>query len=176
MASQNELIRVLRSIPPKWALGIVGLLIGYWLVQPVANRSFGWSLPTLVQIVNNDYAKPDAKSDENNENQTTENDKIAKKGESASEGKPVEKPKTPSTTASKVAVPKVAAPKGTDAKVAVPKVDVAKSSVSKSSVSKEGPTFGYLKSMGRDRYQSPEGLCMLLGARRGIGSSMLRDT
>ena len=152
MANQTELIRVLRSIPPKWALGIVGLLIGYWLVQPVANRSFGWSLPTLVQIVNNDYAKPDTKSDKNNENKTTENDKIAKKGESGSTEKPVEKPKTPSTTASKVAVPKV---------------DVAKSSVSKSSVSKEGPTFGYLKSVGRDRYESPEGLVYAPGSEEG---------
>jgi len=165
MANQTELIRVLRSIPPKWALGIVGLLIGYWLVQPVANRSFGWSLPTLVQIVNNDYAKPDTKPDtksetkpgKNNENKTAENDKIAKKGESASTEKLTEKPKAPSTTAPKVAVPKVA----------VPKADVAKSSVSKSSVSKEGPTFGYLKSMGRDRYESPEGLVYAPGSEEG---------
>ncbi len=42
---------MLRRIPPKWALAIVGVVLVYWLGQPVLNRTFSWNLPTIASML-----------------------------------------------------------------------------------------------------------------------------
>jgi hypothetical protein len=51
MAKQANLIQLLRRIPPKWALAILSAVLLYWLGQPILNRSFGLSLPTIANIL-----------------------------------------------------------------------------------------------------------------------------
>ena len=178
MAKQTELVRVLRAIPPKWALGIVGLLVGYWLLQPVANRTFGWHLPTLVAIINNDYSTSDKKPSntklETEESETgKKRDKQAPTSQSAGDKnktptaksateKPVEKPveKTATQTAAKPTTTKPSSATPTNVK----RIDSATSS---EQIVAEGPTYGYLKSIGRDRYKSPEGLVYGPGSEEG---------
>jgi len=163
MAKNTELIRVLRAIPPKWALGIIAILIGYWLLQPLANRTFGWTLPSLVQIVNNDYSvskkkeltKPKVKSDENQSTRARAPDSVSVTP------KPSKSKPTPVDSVSpKVNVPKTpsAAP-ATSSRV--------QSAELNNKGTEQGPTYGYLKSIGRDRYESPEGLVYAPGSEEG---------
>lgn len=51
MTNQANLIQLLRRIPPKWALMIVGFVLTYWLCQPVLNRILGWNLPSIASLV-----------------------------------------------------------------------------------------------------------------------------
>ncbi|MCY2973789.1 MAG: hypothetical protein NTW52_03885 [Planctomycetota bacterium] len=148
MANQNELLRILRAIPPKWALGIIGLLIGYWLLQPTANRTFGWNLPTLVQIVNNDVVPLEKKP-----TVTTEKKSAPAK---ASDSKA---PGANATTSKKLPTPPAQASNAGKKSPDVGETD--------RQDNKQGPTFGYLKSLGRDRYASPEGLVYAPGSEEG---------
>ncbi len=49
--NQQSFQRLLAKIPPKWALTIVGLCLVYALVQPIANRQLGWSLPSISRAL-----------------------------------------------------------------------------------------------------------------------------
>ena len=60
-SNQANLIQLLRRIPPKWALLIVGVVLVYWLGQPVFNRTFGWNLPTIAAMLGE--GQPRSKSD-----------------------------------------------------------------------------------------------------------------
>jgi hypothetical protein len=40
----------LRSLPTRWAVGIIGVLIAYGLLQPVINKQLGWQLPSLASL------------------------------------------------------------------------------------------------------------------------------
>jgi hypothetical protein len=51
MARKQNLDQVLRRLPTKWAVGLVVLLVGYTLVQPVLTSRLGWSLPSLSDAV-----------------------------------------------------------------------------------------------------------------------------
>jgi hypothetical protein len=186
MANQNELLRILRAIPPKWALGIIGLLIGYWLLQPVANRTFGWNLPTLVQIVNNDAAQPEKKPTVTPEKKSASEVSAKREGSSASETpnaqpktptqtKPTTKAKEGSTATAKASESKPPVTNATPPKKPPTSPTQANNTVKKSpdvsvpdrQANKQGPTFGYLKSLGRDRYESPEGLVYAPGSEEG---------
>jgi len=39
-----------RSLPTRWAVGIVVVLIAYGLLQPVLNQQLGWQLPSLASL------------------------------------------------------------------------------------------------------------------------------
>ncbi len=198
MANQNELLRILRAIPPKWALGIIGLLIGYWLLQPVANRTFGWNLPTLVQIVNNEVGtvenKPTVKAEKksapavvakNDGKSTTEtstaqpNSQPPPQPKSQAKSQPQTKPptntQTSSSTTAKSSDAKQPSANGTVTKKPSTTSAQASNAIKKSpdasepelKSNKPGPTFGYLKSVGRDRFESPEGLVYAPGSEEG---------
>jgi hypothetical protein len=194
MANQNELLRILRAIPPKWALGIIGLLIGYWLLQPVANRTFGWNLPTLVQIVNNEVAQPEKKPTVTSEKKS-DSEVIAKKEGSSTSETPTTQPNTLPNTQPKTQTQTKLPTKGKEGSTATAEASESKPSVGNATTSKkpptspaqasnavkkspniseperpankQGPTFGYLKSLGRDRYESPEGLVYAPGSEEG---------
>jgi hypothetical protein len=190
MANQNELLRILRAIPPKWALGIIGLLIGYWLLQPVANRTFGWNLPTLVQIVNNDVAPPEKKPTATTEKKSFP-EVIAKNEGSSASGTPPTQQKSPPKSQAQTKPPTNAQPGSnataktsdsrapsaiatTSKKPPTPPAQTTNAAKKSSDVgepdrqaNKPGPTFGYLKSLGRDRYESPEGLVYAPGSEEG---------
>jgi hypothetical protein len=173
MASQTELIRVFRSIPPKWALGIIALLIGYWLLQPVANRTFGWNLPTLVAIINNDYSANDKKPTVATEKKVGAPSKSSK-AESKVAGKPTAKSST-SATDTTSDIPKDVNRQSSSPKTTPPKPTTSREKKSTDTqagesddqTANDGPTFGYLKSIGRDRYVSPEGLVYAPGSEEG---------
>ncbi len=190
MANQNELLRILRAIPPKWALGIIGLLIGYWLLQPVANRNFGRNLPTLAQIVDSDVAplekNPTATAEKESapeviakkeENSASETPTTQTKAQSKSQ--PQTNPKTNpqlGSSATAKASNSEAPPSNATISKKPPTSPAQATSVAKKSLdvseperqaNKQGPTFGYLKSIGRDRYESPEGLVYAPGSEEG---------
>ncbi len=45
---------LLRRIPTKWAVGIIAILIGYTLLQPMLNQRLGWSLPSTASLLGQD--------------------------------------------------------------------------------------------------------------------------
>jgi hypothetical protein len=155
-------------------LGIVGLLIGYWLLQPVANRTLGWNLPTLVSIVNNDFSAPEKTPNVQPDKKPAANSS-AKDGETA---KPASQASQPKSEVGKVAKTEPAKSKTTDTTTSkkpsakpktagVENTPSAKTKLSEPPVSNEGPTYGYLRSIGRDRYESPEGLVYAPGSEEG---------
>lgn len=48
--NSNAQLQVLRKLPTKWAIALIGLLILYALTQPMLNRQFGWHLPSLASL------------------------------------------------------------------------------------------------------------------------------
>jgi hypothetical protein len=44
----------LKSLPTRWAVGIIAVLIAYGLLQPVVNRQLGWQLPALGALQHNE--------------------------------------------------------------------------------------------------------------------------
>ena len=134
-----NLIQMLRRIPPKWALAVVGVVLIYWLSQPVLNRSLGWNLPSIAKMLGEPERPVDLKVEKQPE--------IAKQYE--------EKPSP---------VPKVAASKP---KVDVsPPLKSAKKPAIKPSA-KETDYLDFLTEVARDRYQSPAGLFYTRGSEEG---------
>lgn len=56
--SQANLGSILRKIPPKWALTFIALVLAYWLLQPVVNRSLGWNLPSIAALIGDEKSEP----------------------------------------------------------------------------------------------------------------------
>lgn len=145
---QRDKIALFRLIPPKVAVAILGVLIAYALLQPLANSAFGWSLPSLVSILNLDF-RPDHKADKT----------VASK-ESTNSKKPSKKSE-PNANANSAATdviletPKQSEPK-TRKRADTPK-----------STEESDLKFGILKLIGRDRYQSPAGLTYGPGSEEG---------
>ena len=46
-----------KALPTKWAVALMAAAIGYAVLQPVLNRQFGWSLPSLASLASNEQAR-----------------------------------------------------------------------------------------------------------------------
>lgn len=138
----EALANVLRLLPAKWLIGLLVAVVLYFFLQPRLNQWFGWNLPSLAAMAGNEAPKPTKKP---------------------AESKSIE--------------PKPAASKTTESKVTESKVTENKSTESKStpsSRSSAGPKqsdedykFRILKTIGRDRYESPAGLIYAPGSEEG---------
>lgn len=138
----EALANVLRLLPAKWLIGLLVAVVLYFFLQPRLNQWFGWNLPSIAAMAGNEAPKPTKKP---------------------AESKSIE--------------PKPAASKTTESKVTESKVTENKSTESKStpsSRSSAGPKqsdedykFRILKTIGRDRYESPAGLIYAPGSEEG---------
>lgn len=50
--------QALRQLPTRWALGLLGLIVLYAVLQPVANDRLGWKLPSLARLLGEPEPKP----------------------------------------------------------------------------------------------------------------------
>ncbi len=166
-------------IPPKWALGILVGVIGYCLLQPIANRSFGWQLPSLAEVVNGrqEEVKRPQRPDETPKPPTQKSAESAEKSDlkpttktdlSEESQRPKKAPQR-SDSKSSVATEPQTAPKPTASIEKSRKVESTDAAelASKLGVSGSDLRFGYLKEVGRERYQSPAGLVYTRGSEEG---------
>ena len=148
-------INTLRMIPTKWAIVLVALLIGYVLLQPRLNQWLGWSLPSVASLVGDE--KPTAKKEPKPTKEVVSKEKASEKvsgnvTEKASDKKPPDK-KAEAVQASTTKTANRTNDSGT------------KDSGPKDSA--EDKIHGILKDLGRNRFESPEGLVYGPGSEEG---------
>ncbi len=166
--NQTNLIQLLRRIPPKWAIVIVGVVLAYWLGQPILNRTFDWNLPTIASML----GEPD------------KHPRVAPIDEEATrEAPPANTRDTASPTSSKIesnSNSKIAAVPKDDSVKPIPKIE-AKSKLDSSKktpispppkpatkpATKNSQYSDYLTEVGPDRYKSPAGLFYNRGSEEG---------
>jgi hypothetical protein len=149
MASNADITRLLRAIPPKWAVGIIAVVLGYWLLQPVVNRTFGWHLPSIASMLGE--GESGNKSASQSKSPAGHDADIGKsKSSSPSEDRPDRKqPEKKSKTGQEKLKSR------------------AKSSEVGSSAEIQAESSSFLRTIGRDRYESPAGLIYGPGSEEG---------
>jgi hypothetical protein len=168
----REKLAIFRLIPPKLAVALLAIAIAYLLLQPLANRALGWHLPSLVSILNLDF-RPDQTADrsagsEEPSTHRSQNKKSSKKVQAdAGNTRP-----TPGTASQiTVDIPKSAEPASSKDNSAKQRGESAKKSKTKAEVQSTARDsdlkYDVLKSIGRDRYQSPAGLTYGPGSEEG---------
>lgn len=137
---QDAAINALRMIPTKWAIAIVIALIAYVLLQPRLNQWFGWNLPSLASMVG-DQKHPSKKKP------------AEKESDSATE-------RRSSKTAADHRVPS-AENSNEDTE------DVNSQTRSAEQNTSLVQSHGFLKELGRGRFESPAGLIYGRGSEEG---------
>lgn len=133
----EALANVLRLLPAKWLIGLLVAVVLYFFLQPRLNQWFGWNLPSLAAMAGNEAPKPTKKP---------------------AESKSIE----PKPAASKTTESKVTESRGTE-----PKSTPSNRSSAGPKQSDEDYKFRILKTIGRDRYESPAGLIYAPGSEEG---------
>ncbi len=153
-SNQANLVQLLRRIPPKWALAIVGLVLLYWLGQPILNRTFGWNLPAIAAILGDGQApsredlgtpSPPASLPEDGQRGAGTTKRVAKQSSSTPSDRKVGNSKPSNSEVSNSKPNNSTGPK--------------KQESSKSS--------DFLTEVGPDRYRSPAGLFYTRGSEEG---------
>ncbi len=54
MPRKPQPVQGLQNLPRHWAVAILAAIVLYVVVQPIANRQFGWKLPSLSTLTGND--------------------------------------------------------------------------------------------------------------------------
>jgi hypothetical protein len=179
-------------IPRKWALGILVAIIVYALAQPWLNRTFGWHLPSLTTTARQE-SEPSVSTSEKNYEATpksypkpvpepkSEPSDVASKSASTASTKSDSKTNVDakiSTNArleessSQNTTVKDAASKPTtntkvDSKPSTGRSDTTDLAAKLGVTGESDLSFGYLKEIGRERYQSPQGLIYTRGSDEG---------
>ncbi|MCE2808886.1 MAG: hypothetical protein LW850_27775 [Planctomycetaceae bacterium] len=138
----EALANVLRLLPAKWLIGLLVAVVLYFFLQPRLNQWFGWNLPSIAAMAGNEAPKPSKKP---------------------AESKPIE----PKPSASKTMEPKVTESKVTETKSTESKSTPSSRSTAGPKQADEDYKFRILKSIGRDRYESPAGLIYAPGSEEG---------
>jgi hypothetical protein len=148
LQNSNSLIQLLRLIPPKWAFAFLGLVLAYWLTQPLLNQTFGWKLPTIASFFQASNQTEERNAEAHLESSEQDESKPAKKPTAS-------KPESGSKTSKEVASTKVS--------------NTEKSQADQPSVRQNTSNlqYGILKEIGRDRFQSPAGLIYNRGSEEG---------
>lgn len=133
----EALANVLRLLPAKWLIGLLVAVVLYFFLQPRLNQWFGWNLPSIAAMAGNEAPKPTKKP---------------------AESKSIE----PKPAASKTTESKVTESRGTE-----PKSTPSNRSSAGAKQADEDYKFRILKSIGRDRYESPAGLIYAPGSEEG---------
>lgn len=138
----EALANVLRLLPAKWLIGLLVAVVLYFFLQPRLNQWFGWNLPSIAAMAGNEAPKPTKKP---------------------AESKSIE----PKPAASKTSETKVTESKVTENKSTEPKSTPSSRSSAGPKQSDEDYKFRILKTIGRDRYESPAGLIYAPGSEEG---------
>jgi len=138
----EALANVLRLLPAKWLIGLLVAVVLYFFLQPRLNQWFGWNLPSIAAMAGNEAPKPTKKP---------------------AESKSIE----PKPAASKTSETKVTESRGTEPKSTEPKSTPSSRSSAGPKQSDEDYKFRILKTIGRDRYESPAGLIYAPGSEEG---------
>ena len=153
-------INTLRMIPTKWAIVLVALLIGYVLLQPRLNQWLGWNLPSVASLVGDE--KPTTKKEPKPTKEVVSKEKASEKVS----GNVTEKTSDKKTSDKKSEVAQASTTKTANrTNDPVPKDSAPKDSGPK--VSAEDKIHGILKDLGRNRFESPEGLVYGPGSEEG---------
>ena len=79
-SAQPQNATAARPLPKKWVVILVVLALGYALLQPLANRQFGWQLPSLQALLPLDRApvprQPVQNANSNSQDRTDSSDKV----------------------------------------------------------------------------------------------------
>jgi hypothetical protein len=144
-SNDNEAIaNVLRILPAKWLIGLLVAVVLYFFLQPRLNQWFGWNLPSIAAMAGNETPAKNAKLPNNT------NSAPSKKA-----------------TDTKAPDPKPVESKKTDSKTTEPKPTPSSRSAPGTKQAEEDYKFRILKSVGRDRYESPAGLIYAPGSEEG---------
>lgn len=130
----NPAENFLRMLPAKYAILVVGLLIGYFLLQPWLNRQFGWRLPSLAQGTQQEATEPKSSEPELAEPQGSEAKGKEAKGKET-QGKET-KGKETKLTEPAHSEPKLGEPKLAEPKTSKPVAPASQASESSSTVAK----------------------------------------
>jgi hypothetical protein len=168
-------INTLRMIPTKWAIVLVALLIGYVLLQPRLNQWLGWNLPSVASLLGDEKPTTKKESKPTKEVDSTEKAPAKATGKVADNvtGKATEKTteKAAGKVTEKTSEKKSEAAQTTTTKPTNrtndpgPKDSGPKDSKPKDSA--EDKIHGILKDLGRNRFESPEGLVYGPGSEEG---------
>ena len=157
MANQANLIQLLRRIPPKWALAIVGVVLVYWLGQPVVNRTLGWNLPTIASMLGEPEKRPPSSTAKVEKKSDSEVNGDHRNSPSKSNGKTVGVTKSESTKKPTIS-PSTISPSTKATEKATEKAKP---------TAKESSYTDFLTEIGSDRYRSPAGLVYGRGSAEG---------
>jgi hypothetical protein len=146
MTQKPRVDQTVRQMPVKWALALVALLIVYAIAQPIANRTFGWSLPSLASILGEGDGGQVAKNSEPNPRDIS----------APSESTPGAQKRSPSNENSSDNKPTESNTKSNN-----------KSSSATNSTTQTSELASFLKETGRDRFVSPAGLVYGPGSEEG---------
>jgi hypothetical protein len=156
MVSRNRTdtaINTLRMIPTKWAIVLVALLIGYVLLQPKLNQWLGWNLPSVASLVGDE--KPTTKKESKPTKEVDSTEKATEKTTEKISDKKSEASQT-STTQSTATKTEGKSTKTTNRTNEPGPEDSA-----------EDKVHGILQDLGRNRFESPEGLIYGPGSEEG---------
>lgn len=143
-------INTLRMVPTKWAIVLVALLIGYVLLQPRLNQWLGWNLPSVASLLGDE--KPTTKKEPKPTKEVVSKEKTSEKAS----GNVTEK-----TSDKKTSEKKSEAAQASTTKTANRTNDPGPKD------SAEDKIHGILKDLGRNRFESPEGLVYGPGSEEG---------
>ena len=168
-------VNALRMIPKKWALVILGLVIGYVVLQPSLNQWFGWNLPSVARMMGDEKpiakttlnkTEPISKSNSVPENGSTKD--LEKSEEAVSSKKAnTETPKKDSLATSPNRTSDPPNRTNEESKPQPPTPKTTPKSKADSNEADQDPLYGFLTEVGRNRYESPAGLVYGPGSEEG---------
>ncbi len=189
MASPNQpanIAQILRKIPPKWAITIIGIVLVYWLTQPLINRTFGLNLPSIASLID-EKGPPVERPPRVEEAQDPPKTVAPSLGKTASSAakeapNPNSEPAPRKQSTSSPQIQDSPTDSGNASLTTPAKVSPASKSSAKPKATpdeldelarKAGVTggsdksYGFLKEIGKDRYRSPAGLIYGRGSEEG---------
>lgn len=146
----EQLLPLVRRIPPRWIAAILLSLVAYWWLQPIVNHRFGWKLPSLSSLLQ-EPTDPAAGNDASVNSKVAETNDVPASLETSPHPERAE--------------PGVISPPGN-----LPKSAGTTSVRPSLTFSREGiprPLPESLTSLGNDRYRSPAGLVYGRGSEQG---------
>lgn len=168
----------LRQLPTKWAVAIVVALIGYALLQPLANKQLGWSLPSIGSMLGQEPAqKPLPRDDSSqlagNRNSTNKPDELAQNSSEDTSDPNIDLPQSNQDSSNKTQSGNNSTATNSTKTNSSSKSTTSSDSTSskpnstKPSAAESKLLYGLLKDLGRENYVSPEGLHYSRGSAEG---------
>lgn len=164
-------VNALRMIPAKWAVVLVGIAITYVVLQPKLNQWFGWSLPSVAAITG-DEKTPKKSTTKEDARKSTKTAKTKDDGGRVDESKSDENDaevtsKKPSSDTSKEESRESTSQEPAVVKKPTQSTKTATKAKEDTNDDDSEPLYGFLKDLGRSKYESPAGLVYGPGSEEG---------